>query len=473
MKKYFNFLLLAALLCGMSMSVISCKSDDDNNSEPSDDPDPREEQFIARLGVLTQLAAVSSEDDFLANTYDPIIGVAESEGSNTRIVITNSLEQAAEQFSELVGAEIDTLTNTYTWSDDQMGSLVYNRATDGKAWATVDVKIKQVPKLEKIIFRSSEQGGDNASFKSIAYYRFGDVVYTPYAHTRNGETIKDTTYWICVRPPFALAKDPNCYWIGVGGMPDRNIYTYYRKSKAKDGEYSVWYLPTKLGNSETHMQNLAELLYAILEPEDWYRDLSASKAPKTFTGFKKDTLLKYHNVNFWKNVQKGWDNNKVWQNVFKKSKDEMKQMLATKGLNLIYNGYSWIFKSSWNCTLWHANYKNGMGTQANMHKSSLTKPSKNMKKVWLDFRTPKSQDFSDFFNNDNVPRWPVLYRTNQNLDAGTDVNNDILYEPTKTVYKQALYRYYADIVEHTDKEILNGKIKPEVTLTNLLDADRQ
>ena len=66
MKKNFYFLLMAALVCGLSLSVTSCKDDDkDNNGGQSEEQQEQQaleeqEQDNARFAVLDQLADIDT-----------------------------------------------------------------------------------------------------------------------------------------------------------------------------------------------------------------------------------------------------------------------------------------------------------------------------------------------------------------------------------------------------------------------------
>jgi hypothetical protein len=80
-----------------------------------------------------------------------------------------------------VGLEtLDSTTATYTFSNPQLGTLTYQRSSDGLSLATVTVDIKALPKLRQIVYRRPDQTGENglfnSNFEGRAYYRFGDVV---------------------------------------------------------------------------------------------------------------------------------------------------------------------------------------------------------------------------------------------------------------------------------------------------------
>ena len=323
----FHLWLLAALVCGLSLGVTSCKDDDDKLSE-----EEKEQQELERLeqqnnaySVLSLLADVSAaDDDFLSKTYEPTIGKEDDRDANTRIVNTNTMEAAAERFANLADASIDENTQTYTWRDDNLGTMTYTRTNDGSSWATVDVDIKQVPHLQKIVYRSPEQANDNSKFDGRAYYRFGDVVSREVTN-KDGSTV--TEYWICVRPAFGPEGKEDSHWACLNVLPQANIYEY-----SKDG--MTWRLPTKLGTDKENMQNFAEMLYAILYPEEWEANAtSGTRGLKIFYDFKAANL-KYHNQYFWKNVNKAWDANDIWTLALNSPKKTLKTYLTPNNFGI-------------------------------------------------------------------------------------------------------------------------------------------
>ena len=81
MKKNFYFLLMAALVCGLSLSVTSCKSDDDdsdNNVEGIEDLSTLENDQLADL--IAAWTDTSRDDlngtEWLNNQYEPTVGLA-------------------------------------------------------------------------------------------------------------------------------------------------------------------------------------------------------------------------------------------------------------------------------------------------------------------------------------------------------------------------------------------------------------
>ena len=372
-KNVFNLWIFAALVCGLSLSVTSCKDDDDN--EPS--PEEQEQQALEQaekemmaFNVLDYLADMSNApEDYLTGSYEPTIGVADGGNTSTRIVNTNDMATAALRFADMVGASIDENTSEYIWSDDKVGTLTYTKTNDGKSWATVDVSIKQIPHLSKIIYRSPAQADNNGKFKGTAYYRFGDVVKKKNA---DGED----EFWICVRPAFGPEGKETSHWVTVCPLPKANLFTY----KASNGiDYA---LPTKLGDNHEQSKNFAEMLFAIFFPKEWENNIINTKGISMFHDFEKENLM-YHRQAFWTRVQKAWTDPNALTNAngnpsgisLLKSlfgtdgtPEYFKTMLkSADGLNLLTNGYSWNTTFSNKPTLYRYRFVNGTGTESNMH----------------------------------------------------------------------------------------------------------
>jgi hypothetical protein len=91
--------------------------------------------------------------------------------------------------------------------------MTYTRGGSANNWATVDVSIRQLPHLQRIIYREGGEG-TNASFPGKAYYRFGDVVSKAVG--------LDIEYWICVRPAFGPEKKGDSHWVCLNSLPLRN-----------------------------------------------------------------------------------------------------------------------------------------------------------------------------------------------------------------------------------------------------------
>ena len=76
MKKILNLWLMAALLCGLSMSVTSCKDDDINDGSDSGSPEEQlaeqSNEFWAVAGQF--VGTTNATSDYADKTFEPIIG---------------------------------------------------------------------------------------------------------------------------------------------------------------------------------------------------------------------------------------------------------------------------------------------------------------------------------------------------------------------------------------------------------------
>ena len=376
-----NWMLMAIVVFGLGMCVISCSDDDDNSGKSEEQKEQEAQQKASKFwDVVGQLVADDETEDYATKTFEPTIGNADPNDPQTRIVNTNDLKTAAKRFANLVGTtKVDENTQTYTYRDDDVGELIYTKGDGTTAWATVDVRIKQVPHLSRIIYRKAGEG-ENRSFSGKAYYRFGDVV-------KRTVQIKNTTknpdnrqsvdeYWICVRPAFGPEGKEDSHWVCVNTVANNNV-KYYRSSDKKD-----YWLPTNLKENREHMQNFAELLYAICNPTQWYNNannfhtdgrLWGFDGVPIFHDFTKNNLC-FHNDLFWKNVQEAWKTKEIAKNaMLLPSFSALSALVNSKdGIHLLYKGYSWWFSSSWNCELWEAIYTNGdTNEEKNMHHEKI------------------------------------------------------------------------------------------------------
>ncbi|MBR4898024.1 MAG: hypothetical protein IKZ48_04480 [Prevotella sp.] len=464
MKKYFNIWLLAALLCGMSLTVTSCKDDDkdDETSSGSSEERQQNEQADKALKFWSVVGQLVSMDDFTEDydnaTFEPAIG-SEGDDSQTRVVHVNTAAAAAERFANLVGEsteKINDQTDSYSWSDPDVGSLTYTKVSDGTAWAKVEVSIKQVPHLSQIIYRKPAQGDENGSVGKggSAYYRFGDVI-----SRKNADGQKE--YWICVRPAFDPEGKGDSHWISVSPLPKANQKTYTSSHGIK------YIMPTAICKKKEHMQNLAEMLFAIFNPEQWSRNVInySGQGMKMFDDFQFKNLA-YHNDIFWTNVQKGWTDLHITDSVFGLTKTELEKEIKDNGLYLLWNGYSWWWTSINELTLFQAHYFNTPGgMNANMQTADpyteVVRTVVNASDAKRDILVDITHDVTlhkpwyknEAFFEDSHPRFIVRYATDKQL-SNTKKYPD---NQAKIPGTENVYRYYGDI--YSDKKLTEAPEK--------------
>ena len=335
-KRIFDFVLMAAMTCGLSIVAASCSDKDKelSDEEKEQQAEQQTDQDMADAATFWQVVGQLTDDvmpdDWRNATYEPAIGLPDDADNAVRIVSTADIETAAERFAQLTGAAVTASTTTYTYQNDLVGTLTY-RQTGGTSLATVDVDIKQMPGLKQIVYKNAEQIGDgaNGSFNGTAYYRFGDVV-----RKLNVDGLWD--YWICVRPAFGPANKGDSHWITLSKLPSPYVKTV---NKTVNRVRLTHVMPKSLGTKTEHMQNLAELLYAMTHSETWATNLSTNngyKRLKYFKDFDYTKIFKYNNDVFFKDVYQTMPNS-VFKEIFGLSKQQMAAELEEDGLHLVYN----------------------------------------------------------------------------------------------------------------------------------------
>ena len=343
MKKILNYWLLAALLCGLSMSVTSCKDDDDDNSsENRTEAEATEnDEGVAALRWLVALTDTRElADNWASKTYEPTVGQSSTQNELCRVIVVSGLEEAKADFASLAGIEIDGLDGTKTVTDQGVGTLTWTPSDSGADnVATVDVNSPLLPRLRQIVYCTSEQTGKNGAVfdnvKGTAYYRFGDVV-------------KDNAtgyYWVCVRPCFEEGDKGDSHWINIFNasasgdgkkIPEKYLQTKW-DHKEKYGNAPI-VLPTKLPAEDKHTHNLAQLIQALLRP-DSYEGTCKQFPHAALGGFDYEyngRLFVEAVAEFWKeNTDNGYN---VWQILFNRTYE---QMLGLTELDFINQGYKW------------------------------------------------------------------------------------------------------------------------------------
>ena len=450
MKRILNIWLMAAVVCGLGLGMSSCN--DDKELVKSEEEQEREAEAQAAASdkfwsVVGQLVSpMDYTDDYEGKTFEPTIGTPDASDPLTRIVLTNSMEAAAREFADLINAEegIDENTTTHPYKDDAVGTLTYTKVTDGTAWAEVAVNIKQLPHLTKIIYRSAQQGDDNATFGGgMAYYRFGDVIYRTIT-TAAGTAAKE--YWVCVRPSFDPEDKGDSHWATVSPLPKDNVWDY----KASNG--FTYYFPTKLGTNKKQMQNFAEMLFAIFHGQDWSDNIDNNsrdgrKGMPIFTDFDKANK-RYHNHRFWQEVMDAWLAKGITSAVLGiPSNALIPELLNSKdGVRFLYSGYSWHTSFSNTAKLYEAHFTNGQGEKSNMHNVNyyeyecLMIDKKNHENdVFFDITELMTENSPRIVNKkffeDEHSRWVVRFATGKELGGGH-------YDPQQAIPGfTELYRY--------------------------------
>jgi hypothetical protein len=458
-KRGYKKVLMAVAVVVIGMGMVSCVDNIDNSTTPSDNQQADAQQARAEKywAIVSQLVDVDDyTDDYEGKTFEPVYGVEGSE-VGTRYVYTNDAATAAARFADLVEQEgIDETTEKYTFDDPDVGTLIYTKGS-GRFLATVDVDIKQIPSLKKIVYMPGAYA--NGSFQGSAYYRFGDVVKRPVvAYGENNAEEQVDEYWICVRPSFGPEGKGDSHWVCLNMLPKKNTW-YYKASN--NNEY---WLPKGLGTNKEHMQNLAEMLYAIYNPSQWEKNIrdSTNKNLKMFYDFHRSNW-NYHNQHFWQAVQDAWKEHNITSLALNMDNADARRNFldyaTVPNIRLLYKGYSWWTMTSWNCTLYEVRYTTGYEDRVNMHVEISREVPKNMEKIAkVDCRKLGQYNVANYsaFFGDNYPRWTIRHATGKELSSTGRYNQK---QPIDGV--EEVYRYYSHVFSTKD---LGDN--PEVTTEN-------
>ena len=347
MKKTTNYMLMAMLMLGIGGIVTSCNDDDlteeekrKQNSEEDEKQELLTSEFWQVMGQLSDVVALP--ENWENATFEPAIGLPSEKSTTTRIVLTNDAETAAQRFEYLTGVDVSNY-NSYTWKRD-FGTLTYEKTNDGTSWATVEVDIKQMPGLKRIVYCTSEQQGLNRNVEGTPYYRFGDVV-----KKKNADNVWE--YWVCVRPMFGLEDKGDMHWMCLGNLPTSEIETFQYKGRQ-------WWWQKSLTTNYEQMQNLAEMTYAIIHPNEWMDYYTANQNVKPFHDFRVRNIA-YHNQYFWTKVQRAWNealpeenNQTVFNLLFHRTLEEMQ---SSNSLSMFY-GTAQGPKKTWAINVKTADY---------------------------------------------------------------------------------------------------------------------
>jgi len=348
-KNVLNWLLMAAMVCGFSLNVTSCKDDDDDKTSEQrrDDADPldTDEASTAFRWLCVLADATTLDDNWQKKTYEPTIGQASENNEYTRLVIVKDLAEAKVQFAKIANLDVNQLGSTQTVNGGAAGTMTWTPSKEGaENLAEVAVNSKIMPHLQKLIYCTEAQVGSNGllwdSMKGTAYYRFGDVVKDAEGY-----------YWVCVRPSFAPDKGDS-HWINIfnaaesgGGktMPAANVKDTWN-NLAKYNNQTIK-LPTKLSYDREHIYNLSNLIWALINPEA-YAQANVGISDGALGGFD----YKYHGEKFLKAVGQYWeekiDGYTIWEKLFNHTGAEMQKL---KYMHFFYYGYSWKWGNSGYC----------------------------------------------------------------------------------------------------------------------------
>lgn len=207
MRKNLFWLLAIALMTGLSFT--SCSEDkDDNDVTPSTNADPYEKNTEAAgacFNILSMLSQVgdSLPNDWKTRTYDAYEGrVLDESTPFVRSIVVNGIEDAVNYYNSLTSQELPTTTRNNTWKMENVGTMEFNAINQNGCFATIDMDVKQLPRIQQLRLVPAAAINENAAFDGEPYYRLGDVVLD-----------REHTYWVCVRQCYSPDKIDISYWL--------------------------------------------------------------------------------------------------------------------------------------------------------------------------------------------------------------------------------------------------------------------
>ena len=444
-------LMHGIVFCGLCLLSVFCISCDDKELSPEEQQKQEDEKNLADMtfwGVAGQLSnGTDQPDDWHNATLEATIGQPSQQSDATRLVLVNDAEAALERFSALISTDLPDYTVSHEWKLDGAGSLTYRKQTDGTAWATVDVDLKQFPGLKRIVYCAPEQQGLNGSFEGTAYYRFGDVI-------RKKNSDGNWDYWICVRPMFGKEDKQDMHWVTLSDFPEKNIAKYTASTN------DTYYMPTKLSGaySKIHWQNAAEMLFAILHPVDWSDNLTNNAKLAFFNDFSRNSKA-YHNQYFWQRVQKAWEKHGLFNQLL--HFDQKTLANDMKSIRFIYYGYKWKWTWGWDMTLWAQEYS---GMDNNFHTFKALEKTENVKnKPFNVHEYGKYGEHPEGYQPFPRFTYPCRYATGKEL-AGFTPNEYNTIASTKNGIEE-VYVY------NKEYEVEFGPLnEPEVATKNMVDG---
>ena len=214
MNKIWTIAMMVLLTAGFA----ACSDNDDDNGGTTPDvkhelTDAQRMQREAVASVLNLLTGETFSDttdvDFEGHTYEATIGEVRNESRpSERSIQVSSATLAEGYFRSLAGGASDLITETAdgckidltnldchsTGKKQNFGTLTYHNGYGANDVGYADIDIPCIPSLQRISYKTADQWGDNAGFKSPI--------------TR-GEIFVGNKgrYWICVKVPTGYHAD--------------------------------------------------------------------------------------------------------------------------------------------------------------------------------------------------------------------------------------------------------------------------
>lgn len=252
-KKVFNWMLMTAMVCGLSLSLTACSDDDENENGGSNTANNTEmpagvSDDATLLGSLLsqwveEFDASGVDASILNRTYEATVGTAADASQPFVRTVVVGTEEAADNYAKTVLGSLGINPQQpvgFRWQNAAIGTISYERGT-GNELGVIEVSVKQLPNLTKILLVESQ--GDNVAQQP--YYQKGDIVeYIGSDAALKGKLficIQDHSYgseasWISFDSgkDYEKLKTSDCSWMTVG-----KDY-YFKGSNAKAQSLLTW-----------------------------------------------------------------------------------------------------------------------------------------------------------------------------------------------------------------------------------------
>ena len=245
MNKIWTLAMMVLLTAGFA----ACSDSDDDNGGTT--PDVKHELTEAQLlqreavaSVLSQLTDETFSDttdvDFEGRTYEATIGEVRNESRpSERSIQVSSATLAEGYFRSLVGGASSLITETddgckidltsldchSTGKKQSLGTLTFHHGYGANDVGYADVDIPSIPSLQRISYKTDDQWGDNAGFKSPITR--GEVFVG-----RGGR------YWICARVSKGYHADQAGVLINIQPGKSDDWKPIYNED---DDKWAAWY----------------------------------------------------------------------------------------------------------------------------------------------------------------------------------------------------------------------------------------
>ncbi len=272
MKRVMNYVLTAAMVCGLSFAATSCKDDDksDNNNgenmEQLESTGGEVSMEDIQLSTLISNFAEVQADELLAQsgwqskTYEATLGLVLDESRPTVRSIEVGTLDAADERAEAMLRELGIdgqSPSGFTFSNASVGTVSYQHGggTDANTLAVINLDVRQLPGISQLRMVKALPANDG----TFGYYGRGDIVK------------KDGRLWICTRP--AAKKGDYAYFV--------SFWTRHRTDNCRWGTYKdMVYLASDEMASET---DLISWLHTFVMWEEGYEKVIRCLSEKGIT----------------------------------------------------------------------------------------------------------------------------------------------------------------------------------------------